>query len=103
MRRSFYENTTWQQDYTRITLTDEQPIPDGARRLQTVYHGLLRLDYDNSRTRAVWQAEEAAQPEQKTPLELLGELYEKQNGQPMSEAQRAFAAALVQEVWEGEA
>ena len=53
--------------------------------------------------RAVWQAEEAAQPEQKTPLELLGELYEKQNGQPMSEAQRAFAAALVQEVWEGEA
>ena len=97
------KNTTWQQDYTRITLTDEQPIPDGARRLQTVYHGLLRLDYDNSRTRAVWQAEEAAQPEQKSPLELLGELYEKQNGQPMSEAQRAFAAALVQEVWEGEA
>ena len=47
------------RDYTRITLTDEQPIPDGARRLQTVYHGLLRLDYDNSRTRAVWQAEEA--------------------------------------------
>ena len=50
--RSFYEGTTWQEDYTHITLTDEEDIPDAIGKLRTVYHRLMKLDYDNRRTRS---------------------------------------------------
>ena len=40
---------------------------------------------------------------QRSPLELLEEFYEKQNGQEMGEAQRAFARDLMEHIWEGEA
>ena len=41
--------------------------------------------------------------EQKSPLELFDELYEKQNNRPMSEAQRAFTAKLIEKIWEVDA
>lgn len=50
--RSFYEGTTWPEDYTHITLTDEEDIPDAIGKLRTVYHRLMKLDYDNRRTRS---------------------------------------------------
>ena len=53
--KEFYENTTWQEDYTHITLTDEEDIPDAIGKLRTVYHRLMKLDYDNKRTRSSMQ------------------------------------------------
>lgn len=37
MEKSFYENTSWQEDYTHITLTDEDDVPDAIGKLRTVY------------------------------------------------------------------
>jgi exonuclease SbcD len=37
---------------------------------------------------------------EKTPQELFSELYEKQNGQPMSDDQEAFLKGLVESIWE---
>ena len=37
----------------------------------------------------------------RSPLELFEELYELQNNQPMSEAQRAFALELIEGIQEG--
>ena len=39
--------------------------------------------------------------EEKTPLELFGELYEKQNGMPLSDEQARFSAGLIESIWEG--
>ena len=39
--------------------------------------------------------------EQKTPLQLFGELYEQQNNQPMSEEQSRFVQELIESIWEG--
>lgn len=50
--RSFYEGTSWQEDYTHITLTDEEDIPDAIGKLRAIYHHLMKLDYDNKRTRS---------------------------------------------------
>ena len=36
---------------------------------------------------------------QRSPLDLLDEFYEKQNGQPMGEAQRTFAQGLIEKIW----
>lgn len=89
-------------DYLHITLTDEEDVPDAIGRLRVIYPNLMKLDYDNRRTRGAARLEPAGDLERKSPLALFGEFYEKQNGQPMSREQRDFAAALIQEIWEGE-
>ena len=99
-RRSFYENTTWREDYTHITLTDEEDIPDAVGKLRVIYRNLMKLDYDNRRTRSGGEIVGSGQVEKKSPLELFSELYEKQNNQPMTEEQRAFAAGLIGTIWE---
>lgn len=92
---SFYQNTDT-EDYVQITLTDEEDIPDGLQKLRIIYPNLMRLEYDNSRTRQSRFIERAEEIEQKTELELFAEFYELQNNQPMSDEQAAFAAQLIE-------
>ena len=101
--RGFYEGTSYRKDYVHITLTDEDDIPDAVSKLRVIYPFLMKLDYDNKRTRAGILTEGTADARQKSPLEMLEEFYEKQNGQPMGEAQRDFAQNLIEDIWEGEA
>lgn len=102
MLKSFYENTSYQEDYIHITLTDEEDIVDAIGKLRTVYHNLMKLDYDNKRTRSVSQVDGAADVETKTPIELFSDFYELQNNQPMSDEQKVFVEALIEQVWEDE-
>ncbi len=98
--RSYYINTTWQEDYTHITLTDEEDIPDAIGKLRTVYHHLMKLDYDNTRTRSNAQIQGEAEVETKTPYELFADFYELQNNQPMSEEQSGYIRELIEQIWE---
>lgn len=93
---SFYQNTDT-EDYVQITLTDEEDIPDGLQKLRIIYPNLMRLEYDNSRTRQSRFIERAEEIEQKSELELFAEFYELQNNQAMSDEQAAFAAQLIEE------
>ena len=102
MLKSFYENTSYQEDYIHITLTDEEDIVDAIGKLRTVYHNLMKLDYDNKRTRSVSQVDGAVDVETKTPIELFSDFYELQNNQPMSDEQKAFVEDLIEQVWEDE-
>lgn len=99
--RSFYENTDYREAYMHITLTDEEDLPDAIGRLRSIYKNIMKLDYDNTRTRANMEISGAEDLEQKSPLDLLGELYEKQNNQPMAKEQADFAQKLIEEIWEG--
>ena len=87
-------------DYLHITLTDEEDVPDGMALLRTIYPNLMKLDYDNQRTRENRQIGQVNDIEKKTPLELFQEFYEQQNNQQMSEEQSAFAAELIERIWE---
>ena len=102
MLKSFYESTSYQEDYIHITLTDEEDIVDAIGKLRTVYHNLMKLDYDNKRTRSVSQVDGAVDVETKTPIELFSDFYELQNNQPMSDEQKAFVEDLIEQVWEDE-
>ncbi len=96
--RSFYQATSYPEDYLHITLTDEEDIPDAVGKLRVIYRNLLKLDYDNARTRAgQWDAQ-LPDAKRKSPLELFAELYEKQNGQPMSEEQNNFLRELIEKI-----
>ena len=101
MAKSFYENTTWQEDYTHITLTDEEDIPDAVGKLRSVYRHLMKLDYDNKRTRSNAVISGDNDVETKSPFELFAAFYELQNNQPMSEEQSAFIRELIEKTWEG--
>ena len=98
--RSFYEGTTWQEDYTHITLTDEDDIPDAIGKLRTVYKHLMVLDYDNKRTRSGRIIEGDENVERKSPYELFTEFYELQNNQPVSEDQSKYLRDLIEKIWE---
>ncbi len=71
-----YEGTDYQESYLHITLTDEEDIPDAIGKLRAIYRNIMKLDYDNARTRASMEIDGAEDLEQKSPLDLLGELYE---------------------------
>ena len=102
--RGFYEGKGWQDAYVHITLTDEQDVPDAVGRLRAVYPYLAALTFDNARTRAGELTGGGEPAPGRSPLELLEEFYEKQNGQPMGQEQRAFARAWMERIWEeGEA
>lgn len=97
--RAFYQDTN-RSDYVQITLTDEEDVPDGLQKLRVIYPNLMRLEYDNKRTRESGDVNGACAVEQKSELELFGEFYEMQNNQAMSEKQEAFMRNLIQTVQE---
>lgn len=98
--KSFYEDTTYQTDYIHITLTDEEDIPDAVGKLRTIYKNLMKLDYDNKRTRHSVQITGALDIEKTSPLKLFDDFYELQNNQPMNDEQRAFVNELIEKIWE---
>ena len=98
--RSFYEGTSWQEDYTHITLTDEEDIPDAIGKLRAIYHHLMKLDYDNKRTRSSSEITADLAVEEKTPIQLFSDFYELQNYQPLNEEQATFLNGLIETIWE---
>jgi exonuclease SbcD len=88
-------------DYLRITLTDEDDVPDAMAKLQVIYPNLLNLIYDNARTRAGYGDAPADADSPRTPPDLLSGFYELQNNRPLNDAQRAYALPLMQKLWEG--
>ena len=96
-RRTYAGTAT--DDYLHITLTDEQDVPDALARLRVIYPNLMRLDYDNLRTRTQADLDAPAQAEQKTPLEHFAAFYELQNNQTLSAEQAAFCQQLIETLW----
>lgn len=97
--RDFYAGTNT-SDYLQITLTDEEDIPDGLQKLRIIYPNLMRLEYDNRRTRENQEILQVQAMEEKSELELFEEFYELQNNQPMSQEQRDFSRELIQKLKE---
>lgn len=98
--RANYEGTAT-DDYIHATLTDEIEIPDAARHLQVIYPNLMKLDYDNARTRGQGSERlELEQLEEKSPLDLFSELFEKQNHKEMTEEQARYVQAQMEKIWE---
>lgn len=102
MSKSFYEKSSFQEDYVRITLTDEDDVPQALANLRVVYRNLMKLDYDNARTRHIGVLEDLTEAEKKSPAEVFSEFYEQQNGVPLNEEQSALLTNLTEAIWEDE-
>lgn len=95
--KDFYEGTN-REDYLQVTLTDEEDIPDGMQKLRIIYPNLMRLEYDNQRTRESRLVEAVNEVEKKSEQELFEDFFEIQNNQPMSELQRNFVKKLLEDM-----
>lgn len=93
-----YEGTNL-DDYIHAVLTDEEDVPDAISKLRIIYPYLMKLTYDNKRTRENKVIDGAANVESKSPMELFEEFYEKQNNQEMSDEQRELVSGLIEEIW----
>lgn len=98
--QSFYAGTNT-DDYIQVTLTDEEDIPDGIQKLRLIYPNLMRLEYDNKRTRERQKIERIEAVERKSELELFEELYKLQNNQPMNEEQKQYSVKMIRDLKEG--
>ena len=98
--KSFWENTTYNEDYMHITLTDEEDVPDALARLRVIYKNIMKLDYDNKRTRTINQINGAENVKEKSPFEHFSEFYELQNGQPLSNEQSELVKSIIEQIWE---
>ena len=92
--KSFYENRDC-EDYLQVTLTDEEDVPGALQKLRTIYPNLMRLEYDNKRTRENREVQAVEAQEQKSELELFGEFYELLNNEVMKEEQTEFMENLI--------
>ncbi len=100
MARDFYLDSGLPERYLHIVLTDEEDVPEALARLRTVYPHIMKLTYDNTRTRLRQNPLEADAAESESPLELFGLLYEKQNNRPLGAEQREYLTALIESIWE---
>lgn len=74
------------EDYIYVTLTDEEIQYDAMARIQEVYPYTMKLDYDNSSTRAIRDEESLLETEEKRFEELVSGFYQLINGgEPDSE------------------
>lgn len=100
--RDYYSGIN-REDYIHVTLTDEEDIPNAVDKLRTIYHNLMKLDYDNCRTRSNQEISADAEAERKSPLTLFAEFYEKQNNAKLDAEERKLMESLIASVWEEEA
>ena len=97
-RKHYFGTNT--DDYVHVILTDEEDEPEALMKLRTIYPNLMRLDYDNKRTQTSISIDGASSLDKKSPVELFGELYELQNGQPLNSTQEKYVFDLFNDIWE---
>jgi len=97
--KSFYKDMNT-QDYLHITLTDEDDIHDALSKLRVIYPNIMKLDYDNKRTRLIGHIENIPETDNKSPSELFCEFYKKQNNSEMNKEQLDFTKSLIEKIWE---
>lgn len=97
---TFYKNNPITEHYLHVTLTDEEDVPDAIGRLRMIYPNLMRLDYDNTRTRTDSAFTDAIDVKARSAYELFAEFFEKQNNAPMSEEQSTYIKSLIEKIEE---
>lgn len=96
--KNYYEQIKT-DDYMRIVLTDEEDVIGALGSLRAIYPNIMRLEYDNMRTRASAIVPDPEGYDGRTPLEIFSGLYEAQNGKAMDEEQTSLISSLIEKVW----
>lgn len=88
--------------YVRVILTDEEDILDAIGRLRVTYPNIMKIQYDNKKTRKNSDVDSLDKTVEMQPMELFDQLFTEQNGDIMSIEQKNYMEQLFREIWEGE-
>ena len=66
-----------------------------------IYPNLMKLDYDNTRTRTSGTVTFSDELDKKSPLELFEDFFEQQNNMELNNQQKEYMETVIQEIWEG--
>ncbi len=99
VEKSFYDNLNT-DDYFHITLTDEDEVFDVLNKLRVIYKNIMKLDYDNKRTKQSDQLVVSEENETKSPLQWVSEFYENRNNQELNQEQVEFLKSVIEKIWE---
>lgn len=100
MKKENYEGTN-QEDYVHITLLDEDDILDVISKLRVIYPNIMKIEYDNKRTRQnnKIDADEEIENKIQKPIEIFKEFYEIQNNNTLEEEKEKVVENLINEIW----
>ena len=90
-------NITDPDDFIYVTLTDEDTVNDAMGIFQQVYPNTVKIDYDNSHTRAIEQVDISSIAENKSFSELIGDFYRLMYQCEMSEEEMKYMKVAAQE------
>ena len=90
-------NITNPDDFIYVTLTDEDLVNDAMSIFQQVYPNTVKIDYDNTHTRAIEQVDISGIAENKSFSELIGDFYRLMYQCEMSEEERKYIKIAAQE------
>ena len=90
-------NITDPDDFIYVTLTDEDTVNDAMGIFQQVYPNTVKIDYDNSHTRAIEQVDISHIAENKSFAELIGDFYRLMYQCEMSEEEMKYMKVAAQE------
>lgn len=93
-----YEGTN-REDYIHAILTNENDVLNVIERLRTVYPNIMKISYDNERTRKSSVISDIFQIEKKSPLEIFKDFYKMQNGTEMSDEQVKLVTEIIDEIF----
>lgn len=85
-------------DYMHITLTDDDDIPNCLEKLRKVYPNIMKLDYDNSRTKNSSEISMIDSAEKRSPIEIFSDFYFMQNGVGMSDEEKGYVSSLMDDI-----
>ncbi len=94
--KQFYENLNT-DDYYRVILTDELDVVDAAAKLRIIYPNLMRLDYENTRTKTLNIIDNIAEV-QKDEFELFCEFYQLQNNIALTAEQEVEIKEIIEKL-----
>lgn len=70
------KNISSPEDYIYVTLTDEYVIPDAMATIRQYYPNTMKIDYDNSHTRAVGKIDVSQVTQEKSFPEIISDFYQ---------------------------
>lgn len=85
------------EDYIYVTLTDEEPVSDAMAVIRQYYPNTMKLDYENSHTRAIGQVDLSRVAREKSFSELISDFYHLMYGCDISDAEMKIMRKAAEE------
>lgn len=101
LKEEFYQGRN-REDYYRVILTDEEESVVVLNELRKIFPNIMRVEYDNARTRENRNLTMDEKEREKSPEELFSEFYENRNNTSMTKEMTTFLKKVMDEIWDKE-